>query len=370
MSNPGNGVANPDWFGQVSPTAGKPLWQTQTYRRFLYASLLMAGMVGAFGLLGLLEAAVAGSAEKVARPFIRATHCVGLAHFVIGFWFLVTSSKMRNPRSRVQIGIATLIGIGLCWLFAWGGGSQAYPRIPTVALFVYFMFHELRDESLFYQQYKEAPTNWTGRKHIAALLVGIVTGIFALAWSIPSARPTEMRDLSWLAEAQQLEGGSLVLAGLVPSVVLALISVACFVWCKRRFSIPVRRLLSRDRPLWAVYATIPLIVLISGRFGGGSASPVLLHVTAWWVFVSIGLARFGKQGGLRELGISGWIRQTQVGFQTLHIGLALIVLVLSLVWLYRFDGAADNPLVWVAARQSFYYWTIMHVTISMVPKPS
>jgi len=46
------------------------------------------------------------------------------------------------------------------------------------------------------------------------------------------------------------------------------------------------------------------------------------------------------------------------------------VLVLSLVWLYRFDGAADNPLVWVAARQSFYYWTIMHVTISMVPKPS
>jgi hypothetical protein len=153
-------------------------------------------------------------------------------------------------------------------------------------------------------------------------------------------------------------------------LLLASAGAACVVWAKRRSGVSLRRLFSLDRPLWAVYAGIPLIWFASRYFGGSAHSIVLLHVAAWWVFSSVTFARFGKRGGPKELGLFAWMRRTQAGFQTLHVVLTLVVVGVAFLWVYRSGMADASPLAWIAKREYFYYWTVLHVTVSFVPRPA
>jgi hypothetical protein len=167
-----------------------------------------------------------------------------------------------------------------------------------------------------------------------------------------------------------MDGLSFSLAWLIPAVFLASAGATCLAWARRRHGASLRLLFSLDRPLWAVYAGIPLVWWVCLWIGGDAHSIVLLHVAAWWVFSSATLARFGKKGGPGELGLFGWMRRTQAGFQTLHVGLALLVLLAAFLWVYRFGMADSSPLAWIVKQEYFYYWTLMHVTVSFVPRPS
>ena len=60
------------------------------------------------------------------------------------------------------------------------------------------------------------------------------------------------------------------------------------------------------------------------------------------------------------------MRTTPAGFRVLHIGLALGLLLLGGVWMY---GLGGGTWLWTfLSAESFLYWTIMHITVSFVPR--
>ena len=60
------------------------------------------------------------------------------------------------------------------------------------------------------------------------------------------------------------------------------------------------------------------------------------------------------------------MRRSVSGFQALHIGAAAILLVLILINHYVF--ASEGILNLLFSSNAFYYWTVIHVTISFAPK--
>jgi hypothetical protein len=94
---------------------------------------------------------------------------------------------------------------------------------------------------------------------------------------------------------------------------------------------------------------------------------VCFHVAAWWVFTTRQLARRDRAAEPKGL---AWFRETQAGFQTLHLGLVVLIVAVAAVWAYAFDRSLANPLGWLVSQQAFPYWTIGHVTVSFVPKRS
>ncbi len=60
------------------------------------------------------------------------------------------------------------------------------------------------------------------------------------------------------------------------------------------------------------------------------------------------------------------MRTTKAGFTWLHLGLAVIVVVLVGISTYAFgkQGVLES----IVGSKSFYYWTIMHVTLSFFPR--
>jgi len=93
-------------------------------------------------------------------------------------------------------------------------------------------------------------------------------------------------------------------------------------------------------------------------------SLILFHVVAWYVFASWQLARHPPKAPAP--GLWGWMRTTPTGFKTLHIGMAAVLMCIGLVWTL---GLHQTPyLAWLLAPESFLYWTIMHITVSFVPR--
>jgi hypothetical protein len=60
------------------------------------------------------------------------------------------------------------------------------------------------------------------------------------------------------------------------------------------------------------------------------------------------------------------MRTTLPGFRTLHIGMAVVLMAIGLVWTLPLDQT--HYLKWLLAPESFLYWTIMHITVSFVPR--
>ena len=64
-----------------------------------------------------------------------------------------------------------------------------------------------------------------------------------------------------------------------------------------------------------------------------------------------------------------WVRATPTGFRWLHLGLLAAVIVAAIVWAYGFrNDASLTAMDVVLSRDAFPYWTIMHVTVSWVPR--
>ena len=60
------------------------------------------------------------------------------------------------------------------------------------------------------------------------------------------------------------------------------------------------------------------------------------------------------------------MRTTRRGFITLHIGLAVVVALLIAVNVYGYGR--QGPLDLILGSKGFYYWTVMHVTLSFLPR--
>jgi hypothetical protein len=116
--------------------------------------------------------------------------------------------------------------------------------------------------------------------------------------------------------------------------------------------------LAEHRPLVVVYGCLLAVLVVTAPVGS-IGFVVLLHVARWLVFVH-GRLRGRPAPAVPHLGV--WLRSTPAGFLTLHLGLALVLLLLmtARVHVWRRAGFLSESL----AACSFCYWALMHIATS------
>lgn len=305
--------------------------------------------------------------QLVADPVETSMRVLALPHFILGLLFLLTSRGMRQPRSRWTLLALAAAGSVLCWLFARIDGHRG--QLGQLIVLFYFAIHEFRDEAGFYVANGDAPAG-TDAKRLQRRVLLAPAMIFGFAAALVFLGvAVEFHDLSRFTGAVfgSVEPPLRWALGALPLLALA---VAVLVVLTRARPGAAREVLTRDRPIVFVCAGIALVVLLEAVLRQKSRALVTLHVTAWYVFVMYQMSRRAPPGPAPRRFSWAWMRSTPGGFSTLHWGLAAVVLLACAFAAYGFRN--DPSQAWfqfVLSRDAFPYWTIMHITISFVPKP-
>jgi hypothetical protein len=124
--------------------------------------------------------------------------------------------------------------------------------------------------------------------------------------------------------------------------------------------------LTYNRPVLFVLIFSSLIFLVSPLLGIWTYHLLVLsHFVGWFFYASRRLALLPKQSDWRE-GTWRWVRNSVSGFRMLHVSVAAMFFILILIcYLFSDKPAFLNIIV---NSKAFYYWTIIHVTISFAPR--
>lgn len=327
---------------------GLPL--SASWRHFQAAVALAVAAIGLGGVIYLVETFVLDCPRRfVENPSDVMMRALGLAHFWIGWLFLFTSPSLRNRGSLAKLALFTAIGAALC-MFSWSQGGMKNPFL-LIGFYAYFLIHELRDEGNLFVAYGDAPAE-PGRDAFlrrlgATVTIGLVT-LFAVIYTFHGRVQEKLESVvdepgEWLPT---------MIGGLV---------VACAVggwatWtCIRRHGIVLRAY----GPLLSIYATIAGILVAGSLLGSvGFNLIVLIHVTAWFVFVRQRLA----QHSAMPKNWWAWARTTPAGFVTLHVIAVAVVLTLMALRVHAWERVGLTSQLF--ATSSFHYWSIMHITMA------
>ncbi|HKI32417.1 MAG TPA: hypothetical protein VKA46_11150 [Gemmataceae bacterium] len=275
------------------------------------------------------------------NPIEIMVRCLGLAHFLVGWLFLLTSSRLRSPPALGRLLLGTLAGIALCALFACLGSL----RNPFLYLLFYgsFLFHEVRDEAVIYRNHEDARSpELLGSFSLATALLFVTLlsagyAFFLTCFSRGGPSPVGL----WAV------AGALAVAA---------------AWSMHRFLRLTRgelaRFLTEHRPLVVVYLALLGILVLSAPLGSIGVI-VLVHVASWLLFVR---SRLQDRPAPSPRHLWAWLRSTPTGFLVLHLGLALVLFVLMAlrVHVWRRGGFLSESL----AAGSFCYWALMHICTS------
>jgi len=290
----------------------------------------------------------------------------GLPHFIIAFLFAIRSRRMRETRNRLIFGGLLLLGGGFCWMF-YRCGAHLNP-LAMFLFYFYFLVHGLRDDAFFYSSYGDMPqeARATHQRIMAVLQLLILGLLFSLIWPTYAQMSTTTSRLehpilqnffpaNW---PFVLKLGSMF----IPMALMALWAIARIA---RSFPDGLAGLWRVHRPILAVFlisVVIILVALISGPWTFNVV--VLMHFVGWYFFALFLIDRHPPQAPTR--GWWAWLRTTRHGFMTLHLGLAALVTVLIAISVYGFGK--NCWLEAIVGSKNFYYWTIMHVTLSFLPR--
>jgi hypothetical protein len=339
----------------VATTA--PAWQdglqTLTVRQFGRAVAFALLAVGAGCLIYLVETVCLRARPRlVENPTDVMMRAFGLAHFAVGWLFLFTSPRLRGPRAVGGLLAAIGLGVGACWLFTACGASRQ--PFALMLFYGYFLIHEIRDEAHLFRAYGDAPARGPDSDR----------RLDALSWAVALLALTVLAG-AFLLHAVAF-GKTGVLARLSP--LLGLCGTAALLtataWACWRVGRLVRGdwhgLAATHRPLLVVYAGLLALLLLGTLLGSvGLNLVILLHVTAWLVFVHYQL---GRRPPAPSRGLWPWLRTSPAGFVVLHlaaVGLFLLLMALRVhVW-QRSGWVSD-----LVARSSFPYWSLMHISMA------
>lgn len=274
------------------------------------------------------------------NPVEITVRCLGLAHFIVGWLFLATSPRLRQRQALRRLLLCLLAGTALCITFARLGSL----RNPLLYVLFYgaFLFHEVRDEAIIYQCYaKVRPSGLLGA-------FSFMTAIFFVTLLV----------LGYVVFRYAADRGVLLELWLLAGILLAVCA-----WSLHRFRRllgrgNVERFIAEHRPLVVVYAALLVILMLSAPLGS-IGFVVLLHVASWLVFVH---AQLRNKPAPARFHVWTWLRSTPAGFLTLHLGLAMILLVLMAlrVHVWQRVGLLSD----VFASASFSYWALLHICTS------
>jgi hypothetical protein len=301
---------------------------------------------------------------------------LGVPHVLIGFLFLATSRRTRAPLARLHLALLVVAGLALCWAYTAASASLLAHNLPRVAVALYFVVHQLRDEPFFYGAHRDAPAGHAPdrtRRFLSVCtwtLVVTLTGIAIFLYDLYAhgKRPARMGPLDLvLPETLGAWGRGVLVFG----VVAALVGGRWWAWSRAEPGGMIAAL-RRHAPIAIVYWLFLNIVLAGVLSVGVLEAIVLWHVLEWFLFGA-------KQAGLAEARAAaapagsraprGWlarVKGTRSGFLTLHLALSAAVFAVMLVWAYAHHRS--GPLGAVASPAAFYYWTILHVTVSFFPR--
>jgi hypothetical protein len=89
-----------------------------------------------------------------------------------------------------------------------------------------------------------------------------------------------------------------------------------------------------------------------------------MHFVGWYIFGRHMMQQ--RQPKTKPHSIWLQVRTTLRGFTVLHLGLA--ALVIGLVMISTYVYGKTGPLEMFVGSKSFYYWTVIHVTLSFFPR--
>jgi hypothetical protein len=300
----------------------------------------------------------------------------GIPHFLIAMLFLVTSRRMQQRKNQFMLAGLTVVGVIFCWLFKQAGGHTS--AFAALVFYFYFLVHGFRDDAHFYKTYGDMPADGLVIhdrviRVLQLLLIGLLLSLFwptyehfstiiyhyndpVLSAVFPSNWPFAKKLFSMFG----------------PMVAIALVALHRIT---RNIPDGWTGLWRTHRPILAVFL-LSLGVLALAMLGGPGAFDiwVLNHFVVWYIFTIYLFNRRAQQQpqptvapSVSELGIWNWMRTTRRGFVTLHNVMALVVAGMMCVSVYVY-GQKDSPFDWIVGKESFYYWTILHVTWSWVPR--
>jgi hypothetical protein len=297
-------------------------------------------------------------AQLIWSPVETLTRFLAIAHTIVATLFLLSSRRVRTPAGLRWITGLAALGVLLCLGFSAMGGLGA--ALGVVAFFAYFLAHEVRDELFFYRITGDAPRTRRDRapwRWVALLVAGIMV-TFAVAF-LAGARARRLGVVGPLPLPQMLI--ALTMLGVGAAVGLAAVRRLI------RDAGGWRRALAADRPLIVVLGGLYLVLMGGFVVTGRGYMFVAVHVTVWFVFA---LRRMEAPAGLPPRPFTWpWLRATRPGFITLHGGVMAAVVVAAACWAFGFANASEPALFgMILSRESFPYWTIMHVTLSWLPR--
>jgi hypothetical protein len=275
---------------------------------------------------------------------------LGLAHFLVGWLFLFTSPRIRSLPNLTRLGGSILLGLALCVGFDLAGAGKN--PFAVMAFYGLFLVHEVRDESHLYQAYGDCPHRQVDflsklSTAVAMTLVFVLAGGYFVNGLLKQHASVTETPVAFL------------LIGM-----LALASVAAWMLEKtghtaiREYG-SLHACAGTHGPLLFVYGSLFTILLIGACFGSAGLNLIILiHVSAWLVFVHYQLGRRAQPLG----GWWTWLRSHPTGFLVLHFGIALVILVLLALRVHVWQRS--GWLSQVLAGSSFPYWSLMHIGMS------
>jgi hypothetical protein len=343
---------------------------TPTERNGLTTLLIVAASAAVFGAILFLEKSMGRAREErlVHDGVETSMRLFGISHFLVAILFMATARRMRSPDAWAWLVGLLGLGVALCLGFEGLRGLDA--RLAGALFLGYFLVHEVRDETFFYVANGDARGEAPGpvpRRDIwlvPLLFLGGLTaaGAAGVAFRIGGAR----RYAHLLGD---LEGPARYAVGLLPFVLVVAAALALKARLDRRHPGGAPGFLRDHRPIFVVFLGLVFVLLVDAAFFGRGLI-VTFHVVAWYVFTMHQLRRRAPRGAAAPRALSwSWMRGTAAGFRFLHLAVALLVIALAAVWAYGFRNDPDQAfLSGLLSRDAFRYWTIMHVTVSFLPK--
>jgi hypothetical protein len=360
--------------GPVAQTAAGSLWQVRTVRYWLRAIAWTLAAIGVCLLLYTVDKWYpfdGGSRATDFRMFKNPTtvpmRIMGIPHFVIAILFLVSSRRLRENRNRLIFVALCAVSVVLCLL--WQRAGAQHNAFAVFLFYFYFLFHGFRDDAFFYKTYGDMPQAAAvadGRVMVVLqlLLLGLLASLFWPAvtqiaqkrYAIVDPILANFFPADWPFVARLL------------SMFLPMAAVAAFALHRIARGQPEgwAGFWRVHRPILTVYLLSLGVVLLALTGGSGAFDIwVLTHFVAWFFFALFLIDRFPPKSPPE--GWWGWMRTTRPGFITLHMGMAAVVAVCMAISVYGF-GQSATALDIIVGKDSFYYWTIVHVTLSFVPR--
>jgi hypothetical protein len=339
---------------------------------FWRALALGTGLILFFQMISWLEQEVfhLPAGQRLVRTASEAAmRYFALAHYFVALFFMMTAARNRTPIRRGMMLGLLLAGGALCGVYHYFGGYTS--GVMSFVVYGYFLVHEMRDDVLFYTTLRDAPPlddrrrfNRLANGIIALVIIGVLVALWftgVLGWY--RRGPIAPHLVSFLPA--HLPWDARLIIALAPAAAWLF---ASYVFLDRHAAAyhSIARLIVAHALMLRLFAGAFLVLGLGVLLTNRPYALILLHVSVWYVFVLRQLKERQQPSARTPQGYWIWMRTTAPGFRVLHIGMFLGLVAIDMIAIYGFGG--QGWLWYLLAPQVFLYWTILHITVSFIPR--